>query len=213
VTRALAVLHLLAGLGAGAAYLVDAPARGLAVLAVGAGYVAGLGVVALRSGDRDLRRAWQVLAPLSVLQVLPDWVLVAVAGTLRFPDLGAPRLGDAVPLYMSFLWVPPLLAVVLVARGRAWLGALAAVVVFAVAELSAPSLGLWEPVGHVRMLSTTALYVLPAEAVLGAAVVVAVERVRGWAQALVGAAAVALLYTGALLVSLLLLDRAALTLG
>jgi hypothetical protein len=205
--RLLLVLHVAFAAAAGAAYLLAPPQRGVAVLAVAAGYVAGLLLVARTR--REWLGWWVLLAPLSVLQVLPDWALVEIAGTLVFPDLGAPRIGDAVPLYMAGLWVPPLLAVLLLARGSAVRGAVAAVLVFGVAELLAPALGLWEPRGA-RQVGATALYVLPAEAVLGAAVVVAARAARTTRERLLAAAALALLYTGALFVSLLLLDRGAL---
>ena len=82
---------------------------------------------------------------------------------------------------------------------------------FGVAEMLAPARGLWEPRGA-RELGGTALYVLPAEAVLGAAVVAAARTARTTRERLLAAPAVALLYTGALFVSLLLLDRGALVL-
>jgi hypothetical protein len=207
--RLLLALHAAFAVAAAAAYLLTPPARGWAVLAVAVGYVAGLLAVTRSSGRRDWQAWSALLVPLSVLQVLPDWALVEIAGTLVFPDLGAPRVGGAVPLYMAALWVPPLFAVLLIARGSPWRGAVAALAVFGVAELLAPALGLWEPRGA-REIGTTALYVLPAEAVLGAAVVVASRWARSVRERLVAAPVVALLYTGALFVSLLLLDRGAL---
>ena len=207
--RLLLLLHVAFGAVAGVAYLLDPPTRGWVLLAAAAGYVAGLLVVA--RARREWLAWWQLLAPLSVLQVLPDWALVEVAGTLVFPDLGAPRVGDAVPLYMAGLWVPPLFLVLLLARGSALAGAVLAVLVFGVAELLAPALGLWEP-RAARQVGSTALYVLPAEAVLGAAVVVASRHARTTRDRLLAAPAVALLYTGALFVSLLLLDRGQLVL-
>ena len=202
--RLLLALHAAFTVAAGVAYLLEPPARGRVLVAVAVGYVVGLLLVARTR--REWVSWWQLLAPLSVLQVLPDWALVEVAGTLVFPDLGAPRIGDAVPLYMAALWVPPLLAVLLVARGSAVRGALAAVAVFGVAELFAPALGLWEPRGT-QEVAGLALYVLPAEAVLGSAVVVAARQARTARDRLLAAPAVALLYTGALFVSLLLFDQ------
>ena len=209
--RLLLLLHVAFGGVAGAAYLVEPPARGWVLLAAAAACGVGLLVVARSAGRREWVAWWALLAPLSVLQVLPDWALVEVAGTLVFPDLGAPRVGDAVPLYMAGLWVPPLFLVLLLARGSALAGAVLAVLLFGVAELLAPALGLWEPRGA-RRIGSTALYVLPAEAVLGAAVVVAARHARTTRERLVAAPVVALLYTGALLVALLLIDRGRLVL-
>ena len=74
-----------------------------------------IGVVALarRTGDEYLWRTWTVLAPLSVVMVLPDWFLSAVLGTLEFPDTGGPFIGT-VPLFMAGMWTIALMPVVLV---------------------------------------------------------------------------------------------------
>jgi hypothetical protein len=144
-----------------------------------------------------------------VLQVLPDWALVEVAGHAGVPRPRRPRFGDAVPLYMAGLWVPPLLAVLLLARGRRCAARWRPSSCSAWPSCSPRRSGLWEPLGA-RQVGSTAVYVLPAEAVLGAAVVVA-ARTRGRrASACSPRRAVALLYTGALFVSLLLIDRGAL---
>jgi hypothetical protein len=68
---------------------------------------------------------------------------------------------------MAGLWVPPLFLVLLLARGSALAGAVLAVLVFGVAELLAPALGCGNR-GPPGQFGSTALYVLPAEAVLGA---------------------------------------------
>ncbi len=205
---ALVAVHVGFAVLAGAAYLVEPPARGWLVLLAVVAYGVALPLVARAAGRADWLRLWAVLAPLSVLQVLPDWALVEVAGTLAFPDLGGPRVGDAVPLAMAGMWVPPLFVALLAARGSAWRAAVAAVVVLGGAEVLAPVLGLWEPTGDLTEVAGVALYVLPAEALLGAAACLVVVHARDLRARLAGAAAVALLYTGALVVGLLLLDRA-----
>ncbi len=211
--RALTSLVAVAGGVAGLAYLTVAPTRGWLVLAAVLVLDLGLPLVARSRGRDDWFAAWLVLAPLSIFQVLPDWSLVTVAGTLRFPDLGGPRVGDAVPLAMAAMWVPPLLAVVLLAGRSAWRGAVLAVLVLGIAEYFAPTLGLWEPVGTFTERFGVALYVLPAEALLGACTVLVVTHARTAAERLAGAAATALVYTGALFVGLLLLDRGQLVLA
>src|SRR5689334_16139299 len=57
-------------------------------------------------GHPDLIDLWTFLLPLSLMQVVPDWMLANIFGVLVFPDLGGARLGP-VPAFMSGLWVPP----------------------------------------------------------------------------------------------------------
>jgi hypothetical protein len=130
--------------------------------------------VATRAGtDPWLRRAWAVLAPLSVVMVLPDWFLSEVLGVLRFPDTGGPFLGT-VPVAMAGMWTIALLPVVGIAlavglrRGPAagrWTAAGAGLLLFSAAERLAPALPLWEPVG-VREVAGVAVYVVLPEVVL-----------------------------------------------
>jgi hypothetical protein len=68
-------------------------------------------------GRRDWLALWAFLVPVSVFQVLPDWLLAELVGTLRFPDIGGPRLDDAMTLVMAGMWVPPLFLTLLFARG------------------------------------------------------------------------------------------------
>jgi hypothetical protein len=152
--------------------------------------------VVIAKRDREL---WLFLAPLSVCQVVPDWALVEVTGTLRFPDTGGPRVDDAVPLAMAGMWVIPLYAVVALARDNPWAGALLALSIFGLAELAAPYVDLWEPAGGVREVAGVAIYVLPAEAALGAATVIAWRDHRSP----FAAPAVSALYLGALVAGLL----------
>lgn len=148
-----------------------------------------LGVVALarRGGDEYLWRTWTVLAPLSIVMVLPDWFLSAVLGTLEFPDTGGPFIGT-VPLFMAGMWTIALMPVVLVGalvaqrasrsgapispmRGilvAAAAAAVAGLLMFWAAELIAPSIPIWQPV-DVAMFAGVAAYVLLPEAVLSAA--------------------------------------------
>ncbi len=197
------------------ALLLPSPAKGWAVLAVSFGGCAGL-VALARALDRP---AWTaalgVLIPISIFQLVPDWFLADALGTLRFPDTGGMRVGDVIPLAMCGMWALPLLLVVLIARDGIARGALAAFVLFLGTELAAPTAGLWKPVGDVTKVAGVALYVLPAEAVLGAATVLAVRatRDRPLGERVLAAAAVSTLYTGALALCWFFIDHAALTLS
>ena len=87
--------------------------------------------------------------------------------------------------------------------------------VFTGSELAAPLLGTWEPTDAARQLAGVALYVPPAEAVLGAATLVAWRWARGRSHGeQVGVAlAVSTVYAGALVVAHLLVDVADYTLA
>lgn len=146
---------------------------GWRVLALVVVFHIGTVVLARRTGDASLWSAWTVLAPLSVLMVLPDWFLSAELGTLTFADTAAPFI-DTVPLFMAGMWTIALLPVVFVglmvsSRRSVRTGALAAAaagfVMFWGAELFAPAIPLWEPVG-VAMIGGIATYVIVPEIVL-----------------------------------------------
>jgi hypothetical protein len=171
-------VHLHAGFGAAAVVvlLLPALAPGWRILALVAGYHAAVVLTARRTGDPVLWRAWTILAPLSVLMVLPDWFLSDVLGSLSFTVEGGPYLGT-VPLAMAGMWTIALMPVV----GCAWwardrfgtavavvAAAASGAVMFIGAELAAPALGLWEPVG-VATLAGIASYVLLPELVLSVA--------------------------------------------
>ena len=134
---------------------------------------------------------------------------------MRFPDTGGIRVGDVIPLAMCGMWALPLFLVVLIARDSVARGALVAFVLFLGTELVAPTAGLWEPAGDVTKVAGVALYVLPAEAVLGAATVLAVRatRDRPLGERVLAAGAVSTLYTGALALCWFLIDHATLTLS
>ncbi len=83
-------------------------------------------------------------------------------------------------------------------------------VVFLGAEILAPTLGLWEPVGDTHRWAGMALYVVPAEAALGwaAATAYSLSR-RSPLLARVGAAlAVSTFYLGALVMTYFVVDVA-----
>ncbi|MEM8932577.1 MAG: hypothetical protein AAGE94_15445 [Acidobacteriota bacterium] len=176
--RRLAAFHI-AFLLFGAAALVAAREgqEGWAVFAAGVAYNLALPISAVRWVHPRWVHLWGFLLPLSILQIYPDWVLVDHFGTLVFPDLGGIlRVGDAVPVYMGFLWVAALLPVVYLGdrlidtRGRAVALTAVAIATLAVFALAETLLTTWVPIWHavdVATLGPVALYVLPAEVVLG----------------------------------------------
>jgi hypothetical protein len=181
-------------------------------------YHAATVAVAWQRGHRRWLRLWWFGAVLSVFMVLPDAVLIEGLGTLVFPADGFPDLGP-VTGHMAGLWTIPTVVIVAVAdavghrRGElaSWVAAVgtaAAVFVFAESVLTGV-LGVWEPV-DVTTVGQLALYILPAEMFLGAAVLAGARWTRtgpAW-RAVPVAAVVALSYTGAAAVSWLLVERA-----
>ncbi len=203
---------LLAGTAAvtAVALALPAPALGWRLLAVVVLFHVAMLAMSARWALPGWRLAWCVLAPLSVLMVLPDWFLSAELGTLVFADTGVPVLGT-VPVYMAGMWVIALFPLVVLG---AWVeqrsdarAALAAVAVggltfFFVAEALAPLVPLWEPVG-VAMLGPVAAYVLLPEMVLSVAAWLLVRgadrRPLAWTAA--GVVALPFLYLGMLATS------------
>jgi hypothetical protein len=220
MARASFWILLTAGLLCGALFMLPRylgpPQLGQAITAVVGLYLVLLYLGAWLRSHHELLDAFAFLLPLSVCQVVPDLLLVTQLGTLTFPALGAQGVGP-VPAYMAGLWVAPLLVVVWLAelahRANAILAALVAVLaslaVFGAAEWAAAHvLPLWRP----RAVDTwqgVALYVLPAEALLGFVAWLAYTQVRHRTLFMKAFAAmlVSLLYAGALFVSHLVFQR------
>lgn len=185
-----------------------APQLGLGLMALTVAYNVLLPLLLWRLSERELLGLWSFLLPLSIAQVLPDWVLAQQLGILVFPDLGAPRIGGAVPAYMAGMWVAPLFLSCWLGRrnGGAFATAFAALVLFAVSEWLARPYGLW----HSQGVSTdygVARYVLLPEMLLGAAAFHAWRVTSGQPlRALLAAACVSTFYTGALVISYFLMD-------
>ncbi len=146
---------------------------GLRVLGLVIAYNVVVPVVARRTGDDTLWNAWAVLAPMSVLMVLPDWFLSTVLGTITFPNTGSPFVGT-MPVFMAGMWTIALLPLMMIghrveaSRGTAQaFSAVAAsgLLLFTAAEWLAPAIPLWEPLG-VAQVGGIALYVLLPELAL-----------------------------------------------
>jgi hypothetical protein len=220
VERATFQIFFTAGLLCGALLLLPRyfgpPQLGQAITGIVVLYVLVLVMGAWLRGQHELRDALAFLLPLSVCQVVPDTLLVQYLGVLTFPDLGAQRFGP-VPVYMAGLWIAPLLVVIWAAelahRTSALLAALVAVTVslavFGAAEWAAANVfALWHP-RNVDTWRGIALYVLPAEALLGLVAWLAFTQVhqRTIFMKAFAAAVVALFYAGALFVSHLVFQR------
>ena len=208
--RALVALNVALIAAFGLVALLDPPAKGWGVLACAVAYNVALPLTARAVGRPDLVRLWAFLLPLSIFQLLPDWVLADLIGTIHFPDTGGPRVDDVIPLAMCGMWVAPLFISLALARGSAWRAAGLALAIFSGSELMAPVLEIWEPTDAATQVAGVALYVLPAEAVLGAAAFLAFRWVgeRARVEQLAVALGVATLYLGALVLGYFLIDVA-----
>jgi hypothetical protein len=206
----LVMVHAGLLLAGGLSLSLARPAQGWAVLATVVAYVVALQIATRRSGRSDLAALAAFLVPVSIFQVLPDWVLADLVGTLRFPDTGGLRVDDVIPVAMAGMWVAPLFVALALAGGRPGRAALLSAVVFLGAELAAPALGLWEPTGDTTRWAGVAIYVIPAEAALGWAAAVAFGATRGLTAAhRIGAAlAVSTFYLGALVLAHFVIDGA-----
>jgi len=201
---------------AAAAALLLTPQQfyGYALLGAVLGYHLASLLWSSRRGDREWLRLWAYLLPLSMLQVVPDWILVEMVGSLRFMDHGVARVGS-VPIYMAGMWSIPLFVIVALARLarppalRAVVAVLVAVVMFGSSEWYAHPLGLWHAVSVEHSVVGIALYVLPAEAALGLAAWWGFEatRGRGLAPQILVAMATSVFYTGMLITSYFFIEH------
>lgn len=203
--RVWVVFHGVFALIALALLLVPVGQTGVKVLALVIGYNIALPVVARTAGDRTLWRMWAVLAPMSVLMVLPDWFLGAVLGSIRFPDTGSPFIGT-MPIFMAGMWTIALLPICMLARDvedargprAAFLTAgVAGLALFIAAELLAPAMPLWEPLG-VTKVGGVALYVLLPELALCVAAYALVRVPHPRAVTVGGIIAIPFMYLGML---------------
>lgn len=181
------------------------PSLGVRVLLIVLAYSVAVLAVGSRPARRGWLTAWAVLAPLSVLMVIPDWFLSDVLGTLAFPVTGGPFVAS-VPVAMAGMWTMALMPLVLLGAWAERVGGPAAaatavgsagLALFWAAERLAPVVPLWEPV-DVALLGGAAAYVLPAEVVLAVAAWLLVRGagVRGAMWTAAGVVSLPFLYLG-----------------
>ena len=183
---------------------IDAgPLRGAVLLAAVLGFHA---VVGLKTRELpQVYDAWRFLLPLSVLMILPDWVLSTQVGSLGFRDHTALALGP-VPLFMGGAWAIALLPVLLVAESASSpavsrvLAVAGALVTFGASEMILGRVGtpacIWYHV-DTWVVGPLALYPLPAQGLLGWTSWEGLQRSRGrgWLAAAAFGVVIMALYT------------------
>ncbi len=189
--------------------LTTGNAYGQAQLWLAIAYNLTLPAWALMRGHTEWLWLWLFLLPLSAAQVVPDWVLVDVTGTLTFPDHGLPRIGGAVPIVFMGLWIMLLFPILLIAQSsrRPYLSALVlGLLLFSLCEWLSRPLQLWQG-QNVWLVDGLAVYTLIPEVLLCLATLVAYRHLRSapLASRVAGALAVSVFYAGALVISLLLI--------
>lgn len=211
-SREVLLFHaLFAGIAALVLWLRPETGYGLSILALALGYNLLLPAWALVRGHLEWLARWWFLLPVSLLQVLPDWVLVEITQTLYFPDHGIARVGGAVPVYFMGLWMMLLFPVTLLADATGPLRYPVAVLLgglaFGAAELAAAPLQLWLPRG-VETVAGMALYPIPAEALLCllALWLFRLTRYESWPTRLLAGLSLPITYTGALMLALLFME-------
>ena len=205
--------------------LPDMPySSGMAVCVLLLSWHTALAICSLRRPH--IHKMWRFVAVLSIFMVVPDWFLADVLGTLVFPEDGAWRIGGTVSVYMAGMWSIPLLWVLACfppGDGSSepllleLLGAgVVALLVFGASEQLTVPLQLWLATNKVKCTAGhVALYVLPAEAALGAATLHAYRTTQaepdwsGTCRRVLAAASVAVLYTGGLAISYLFVEGSA----
>ena len=179
--------------------VVAAPPVGWRLLGLVVLYNVALPLVGRWRGWAGWAELWAFLVPLSAFQVVPDAFLAGVLGSLDFPDTGGPRLGP-VPLALAGMWTIPLwLSTWAGLRARsAWVAAAVAGALFVGAEATLWAVPVWRAVG-VATVGPVAVYVVPAEVLLGGAAYGAFAWGRGragWVR-VAAALSVSLVYLGA----------------
>lgn len=140
------------------------------------GYNVALVTVATKNRYQDWLDLYKFLAPLSLLQVLPDFFQADYQQVLVYPDTGGPFIGPVSAAMALGIWTIPLFALTLLGRyveqrkGRKKDGfvavALAGLVVFGIAEGHAWRIPIWETM-NCKQLGKMSYFSLAADMVLG----------------------------------------------
>lgn len=157
---------------------------GWTVAALVGGFLAAAFVLSARRELRHWRPALHFSVLMSLVMVIPDWILSDVLGVLVFPDDGFPKIG-AVSGYMAGMWAIPLFLVIRLGERAAErsmtrgvvVSALTALVLFVGSEAVLWRVPIWYA-QNVTMVGHVAVYVIVPEMVLGISTWLAFRTVR-----------------------------------
>lgn len=154
----------------------------------------------------------------SLFQIFPDWFLAEVLGVLVFPDEAKFSMGK-VPFYMAGMWTIPFFISLVAARllqssinflpiHLNILTGIIALLIFWISEETMHHIPVWYP-QNVKLIGSSAIYVLPAEFFLGIYLSWVYEMSQGKPamEKICLAGSVFIFYTGALSVSYLIVER------
>lgn len=187
------------------------------ILSLVIGYNLALVTVATKNRYQDWLDLYKFLAPLSILQVLPDFFQADYQQVLVYPDTGGPFIGPVSAAMAFGIWTIPLFALTLLGRyveqrkGRKKDGflavALAGLVVFGVAEGQAWRIPIWETM-NCKQLGKMSYFSLAADMVLGLLVYAFSPVVAGYSFLLriVAATMMMLVFTGTASITYLFTD-------
>lgn len=157
--------------------------------------------------NSDWIALWKFLLPLSLTLPCADWMLVNQLDTLFFPDHGIPRIGGAVPVYFSGMWIMllwPTTWLALQTRKPYITMSVLSMTGFLVWEWVAPVMALWEP-KNALIWQGIALYVLIPELLLGLGTLFMWQMLKTQTRIaqIAGGLGLTVFYAGALSLSLL----------
>jgi hypothetical protein len=154
----------------------------------------------------------------SLFQIFPDWFLAEALGVLVFPDESRFLIGK-VPIYMAGMWTIPFFIALMSARFLKsfaiflpihvhLLTGLIALIIFWISEETMHHIPVWYA-QNVKLIGSSAIYVLPAEFFLGIYLswVYEASLGRNILERIILAGSVFIFYTGALSVSYLIVER------
>ncbi|MCC5813221.1 MAG: hypothetical protein JJT78_00565 [Leptospira sp.] len=154
----------------------------------------------------------------SLFQIFPDWFLAEALGVLVFPDEERFLIGK-VPIYMAGMWTIPFFISLLSARiaksninfipvNIHILTGLIALMIFWISEETMHHIPVWYA-QNVKLIGSSAIYVLPAEFLLGVYLswVYEISLGRNILEKILLASSVFIFYTGALSVSYLIVEK------
>lgn len=132
-------------------------------------------LIGIFTHDEIWMRIWLFSFLISIFQVFPDWFLSAELNILMFPEDGLFKIGT-VSGYMFGLWAIPLFIIIFIGiKSRQTLTEAKAalivifltLIIFGTSEATIWIIGSWYPQNVTTLFNHLAIYIIPAELILG----------------------------------------------